>query len=342
MRHWRSVLGLVIVLLAAGGALEFSGTGADREADQPIARLQLMSSANGEPALTLDAKAQRAGGLETRVLPRVHYRQQVRAYGTVLDLESLTNLSNSYVAALSARRIAQARLAASRPAFERAEALHRVQGASVAQAQSAEATLRSDEAGLASAESQLDTLATTAQQAWGPALARGLIERTPVFVRLIERREMLVQATLPPGIVVTGQPSRAFAELAGGARAPLAFVSLATKTDPRIQGLSFFFLADAETRLLPGMSVVVFVPSDAAIDGVVVPGDSIVRWQGRSWIYLKTGPDRFVRREIAIDVPTSDGGYLVQRLDGGAEVVTRGAQMLLSEEQKTPLPPDND
>jgi len=336
------MLGLVIVLLAAGGALEFFGTGAGREADRPSARLRPASSANGGSALTLDANAQRAGGLETRELSRVHYRQQVRAYGTVLDLEALTNLSNSYVAALSARRIAQARLAASRPAFERAEALHKVQGASVAQAQSAEATLRSDEASLASAESQLDTLATTAQQAWGPALARGLIDRTPVFVRLIERREMLVQATPPPGVVVAGQSRDAFAELADGARAPLAFVSLATKTDPRIQGLSFFFSASAETRLLPGMSVIVFIPSDAVIDGVVVPTDSIVWWQGRSWIYLKTGPDRFMRREIAIDVPTPDGGYLVEKLDDGAEVVTRGAQMLLSEEQKTPLPPDND
>jgi hypothetical protein len=339
MRLWQGLLGVVAAGIGVGAILEVFEAGSERATEGPVAGSQRVSSVVGETIVTLSADAQRANGVEATVLRKVHYRQQLQAFGTVLDLEPLTNLSNSYVAAVSARQIAQARLAASKAAFDRAEALYKVQGASTAQTQAAEMTFRSDEATVAAADSQLNSMTATAQQAWGAMLARGLIDRTPMFVRLIERREVLVQVTLPPGRVMANQPAAASAELADGSRASLAFVSLATRTDPRIQGLSFFYTAAAETRLLPGMSVVVLVPSDVAIDGVVVPGASVVWWRGRAWIYLRRDPDHFARQEIATDLPTAEGGYVVRSLDDGSEVVTQGAQMLLSEEQKAQAAP---
>ena len=335
MKPWHWLLGTgVLVGIATVAVWGFVENGAEREAEQPVVGPRRVSTVNGEIVVTLGAAAQRANGLETTVLRTVHYRRQLRAYGTVLDLEQLTNLSNSYVAALSARQTAQAKFAASKPAYERTAELYKFQGASRAQAETAEAVFRSDEAAVAAADSQLSTLATTAQQAWGPTLAHGLIDRTPIFIRLIERRAVLAQVTLPPGTALTNPPPTAFAELDDGSRAALDFVSPATKTDPRIQGLSFFYTAAAETRLLPGMSMTVFVPSDVAIDGVVVPRASVVWWQGRAWIYLKKGPERFVRHEIATSMPTPEGGYVAPRLADGSEAVTQGAQMLLSEEQK--------
>ncbi len=333
-RHW--LLGtLVLAGIAAVAVWSFLENGAESEVEQPIVAPRRVSTVNGEIGVTLDTAEQRTNELKTTVLRMSGYRQQFRAYGTVLDLEPLTNLSNSYVAALSARQTAQAKLAASKAAFERVEALYRIRGASMAQAQEAEAIFRSDEANVAATDSRLDTLAITAQQTWGRTLARGLIDRTPMFIRLIEQRAVLVQVTLPPGTTVANPPPTAFAELADGSRAPLDFVSAATKTDPRIQGLSFFYMGTAETRLLPGISMVVFVPSDVSSDGVVIPRASIVWWQGRAWIYLKKSPDRFVRREIPTNMPTADGGYVVRQLADGSEAVTQGAQMLLSEEQKS-------
>lgn len=339
LRHWLFALaGVAISAAAVWGLLP---AGSERKAEQPVAETRRISNLDGQVTITLSGETQRAAGLETMVLRHEPYHQQLRAYGTVLDLEALTNLGNGYVAALSARRVAQARLAASKPAFERTETLYRFQGASAAQAQAAEATFRADDASVAAADSQLSTLAATAQQGWGPVLARGLIERTPMFVGLVERREILLQVTLPPGTMATGS-SPAFAELVDGNRAPLAFVSPATKTDPRIQGLSFFYTAAADPRLLPGMSVVVFVASPTAIEGVVAPDNAIVWWQGRAWIYLKAAPDRFVRRQIPTSTPTPKGGYVVPQLADGSEVVTQGAQILLSEEQTGQTPAGDD
>src|SRR5258708_4831910 len=337
MRSWRRVLAAIIIALVAAAVIWgfFAGRSEharEAEQEQPIAAPQRVSTINGEVAVALDAAAQRASGIETAERRTVTRQEQVRAYGTVLDLQQLTDLSNSYVAALSARRTAQAKLTASKPAFERAEALYRDRAASAAQVQAAEAAFHIDEAGVAAAGSQLRTLATTAQQAWGSTLAQALVDRTPMFARLMERRDVLLQVTLPPGVFVAKQPASAFVELADGSRAALQLVSPATKTDPRIQGVSFFYTAVAETGLLPGMSVLVFVPSDAGLDGVLVPASSIVWWQGRAWAYVRIGADRFARREVATDQPTAEGGYVARQLAAGGEVVTQGAQMLLSEE----------
>jgi hypothetical protein len=44
------------------------------------------------------------------------------------------------------------------------------------------------------------------------------------------------------------------------------------------------------------------------------------------------GPQVFVRNQIATEQPSQEGGFIVKDLPGDAEIVTRGAQFLLSEE----------
>jgi hypothetical protein len=52
----------------------------------------------------------------------------------------------------------------------------------------------------------------------------------------------------------------------------------------------------------------------------------------RAWIYRRTGPEAFVRNQIATEQPAPAGGFIIKDLLGGAEIVTRGAQFLLSKE----------
>jgi hypothetical protein len=331
----RLIASIAVAVVVAGGVWGFLAGQAERpkdEDDEAVTEPQRVSIVGGEPVVTLDAATQAASGLVTAPLKAIAYQQQLRAYGTVLDLQQLTELGNSYVAALAARQTAQAKLTASKPAFERAQTLYRDKAASAAQLQAAEATFRVDEAGVAAADSQLHTLTATAQQAWGPTLAHALVDRTAMFTRLVGREDVLLQVTLPPGVVIAKPPTTAFVVLADGSRAALHFVSPATKTDPHIQGVSFFYTAPSTTGLLPGMSVLVFVPSDVSVDGTLVPAAAVVWWQGRAWVYVKSGTDRFARHAIATDLPTSDGSYVARDLPPDDAVVTQGAQMLLSEE----------
>ena len=97
---------------------------ADREAERerPINEPLRVSMKNGMPVVTLDNETQRNSGIETARLESAPFQQQVRAYGMVLDLARLTELSNNYANAKAQLQTANAKLVASKAAFERAQA----------------------------------------------------------------------------------------------------------------------------------------------------------------------------------------------------------------------------
>jgi hypothetical protein len=66
-----------------------------------------------------------------------------------------------------------------------------------------------------------------------------------------------------------------------------------------------------------------------------------VRWQGRSWVYLRISPETFKRHPISTDQPISDDDFVVPDIPSGSEIVVRGAQALLSEEAKGELRGDD-
>lgn len=291
------------------------------------------ATVNGEAAITLSEAAQRDDGIAVFRLTESPHRRELQAYGTVVDLRPLTDLDNRYDNAKAQLDIAQAKLAASQTAYERARALFGANKViSAAQYQTAEASYLVDRATLAGARSQLHSLEASAVQDWGPVLGRAVIEDKPVVQRLIARRLVLLQATLPAGERLFGQPTGAAAQADDGTLVPLDFVSEAPRTDPRLQGLSFYFTAPADSGLLPGMNVVVLVPKGAEIDSVVLPESAVVWEGGQPWAYFSSGPNTFTRRPIATDWRATGGGYVVEGVADGAEVVTRGAQMLLSDE----------
>jgi hypothetical protein len=326
---------VAIATLAIWGFIEGrDAANLEAERDKVMRPAPRKTIVHGEPVIILDPAAQQQGGMQIFTLVPALHQHQLRAYGAVADLQQLTELSNNYANAKSQLQTAQAKLGLSKAGFERAQALYRgsPQTISLAQLQTAEATFHVDQASVAATDSAVRALTQVAVQVWGPVLARALIEQAPILTRLIERQDVLVQLTLQPGELVTTPPTSAFAQLDRGSRINLQYTSAAAKTDARIQGPSFFYTAPAESGLQPGMNVLAFVASEQQLTGAIVPASAVVWLQGRSWVYLQTGPSSFVRREIATDRPASGGGYLVQDLPQQDRVVTQGAQMLLSEE----------
>lgn len=338
-----------LVVVAIGGLLVwgfFAGrneAAVETEREQAVEAPPRVAAKNGEPVITVDAATQQRSGIETEKLAATPYREQVRAYGMVLDVARLTELSNDYASAKAQLATAQAKLAMSQPAFARAQSLYNDRNAvSEAQVQSAEAAWRADQAGLAVAQARLRALTATAYQDWGSVLGRALVDEAPTITRLIERQDFLLQITLPPGLSLPEPPATAAIETGKGARATIGFVSPATRTDPRIQGTSFFYTAPAASGVLPGMNVLAFLPTGKSVAGSTVPASSIVWWQDRAWVYRRSAADTFTRTEIATDLPAAGGGYVVKDLPPGAEIVTHGAQLLLSEEFRAQIQVDED
>jgi hypothetical protein len=306
----------------------------EAERERPVKPPQRVSIEGGEPVITLDATAQEQSGLRTVTLQQTQYRQQLRAYATVLDLQSLVDLDNSYLVAKAQLKAARARLDASRAEFEREDKLFETHTSVVTldKLQAAEASFHTDEAALASAEAQLQTVERTAEHTWGSVLGQQLAEDNQVFARLVQRQDYLVQVTVPPGVLITTPPPTATIQLENGQRKEIQFISPATKTNPSIQGVSLLYTVPASSDLLPGMNVFALLPLASTIDGVIVPEPALVWSQGRPWVYVRTGSLTFTRRAIATDIPLPEGGYLDRALISGTEVVVQGAQMLLSEE----------
>jgi hypothetical protein len=318
--------------LAVWGFAERGGDAAD-DADRPVTAPSRVAEVDGQPAVKLDAQARERSGIEVAALSPAPYQDQRHGYGMVLDLTQLTDLSNSYANARAQQQAAQAKLAASKTASDRAHDLYRnQQNVSLAQFQAAEATFQTDQATLAAADSQVRTLAATAAQAFGPAIGKALLDGSPLIARLIERQDFLLQVTLPPGVTLAAPPQVATVQVEGRPPVPVSFISPATRTDPRIQGMSFLYLASASSGVLPGMNVLVSLPSGPPSDGVAIPPSAVVWWQDRAWVYRQAGADIFIRMQIPTDLPSKGGGYVVKDLPKDTRIVTQGAQLLLSEE----------
>jgi hypothetical protein len=237
------ILVAALILFVSGAALiggfiaARQGRAVEQERERSVKAPLRVSRANGAPVITLDAATQQRSGIETSALMGASYQEEARAYGMVLDLARLTDLSNSYVSAKTQLQTAQAKVAASKPAFERARKLYLdSQALSQAQFEAAEATLHGDEAAVAAAEARLRTLIATAHQDWGPVLSKSLTDGSPMVNRLIERQDFLLQITLLLG-TPNLQPPISAVETAKDVRTAITYVCRNTRRpkNPRRQ-----------------------------------------------------------------------------------------------------------
>jgi len=327
----KAMLQIALATALSCGALQCRAD--SDKAEAPVNAPSRVSQLNGAAVITLDAEARERSGIETALPARAAYRRQLRGYARVLDPAPLTELGSRYAAAQAQLRTAQAKLAASQTAFERTRGLYRDErNASLAELQAAEAAYRADQAAVSAAGAEAQSLAASAEQAWGEVLGRALVRGAPLAARLIARRELLLQVTLPPGSALPQPPAHATLDTGAAARAAIELVSRAPRTDPGIQGVSFFYTVPAASGVLPGMQLLAYLHSGEPIAGAVIPAQAVVWWRDHAWIYRRTGPGTFTRMRIATDQPAPGGGYVIAGLPQGSEVVTRGAQLLLSEE----------
>lgn len=346
----RLFLGVAFALVTGGAVIGGTGSNAaparddGDDAPRPARSSPVQTRPDaGAPAgpLHFGEETLRRSGIETAPLSPAPAETGIEAYATVLDPAPLIELSNDIAAVEAQLQTAKAKYEASRAALERARRLYKTSALVVMpQLQTAEATALSDQAALAAVDARKRTLAATARQNWGEVLGPALLAGGPMVRRLTTRREVLLLVTLPPGRMPAekdlSRPGDGMARLPGGAPVPLHFVSAATRADPRLQGMTYYYTASAERTLLPQMRLSAVLPEGGAVTGGrIVPEEAVIRWQGAGWVYLRTGRDGFVRQRVATDrILPRTGGYLVTGLPENAEIVVRGAALLLSEELK--------
>jgi hypothetical protein len=338
-KPWLRLISVIIALAALAALLIWAflegrkEVAVEQERERPVKAPLRVAIEEGESVITLDQATQKKSGIVVAPLKAVSHQDDLRAYGMVMDLQDLVDLRNSIAMAKAQVEKARASLEASRKEYERTKALQENRNISAKVFQAAEATWRSDEASARAAGEALHVLEGTVRQRWGTLLASWLFDSSPAFERLIQRQDVLVQVTLPPAARLSSPPRYARIQSAEAKLTSATLVSPSPRTDPRIQGMSFFYLAPVQaTDLLPGMNVIAYLPSGSQIGGVLVPASAVVLWQGKAWVYRQKESGRFVRREISTDTPVQEGWFVREGLSAGDQVVVRGAQLLLSEE----------
>ena len=344
MKLNKKSLMVVIVLIGVSALLIWAFMGGRREMakeqerEQPVKALSRVSIVDGESVVTLSRTEELKSGIAVAPLQPVSHQAEIKAYGTVMELQNLVDLYNSYVSAKAQVKKTEASLDASSREYERLEPLHENnRNISDKTFQAAEAAWRSNEADAHAAQAAVHAIEATLRQRWGAVIAGWLIEKSPAFARLIQQQEVLIQTTLPPDTHLASAPRTAMVQTADSKLVSAKLVSLSPHTDPRIQGMGFFYVASTQPGLLPGMNVIVYLQAGSRYQGVVVPAPAVVWQQGKAWVYVQKGTGQFIRREISTETPVKDGWFVLKGITAGDRIVVKGSQLLMSEESRSQI-----
>ena len=329
----KKIIILIIVLAVLAGGLIFAYREMSKEralemqGEAPVIPESRVKRSGADVIVTLDAETQRRVALKTESPAATNLSPEVKGYGRVVDPAPL-------VAAVLELAPAQAALDTSRKELERVKILRVQENASARVLEAAELALRRDELALDAARARL-TLG------WNTNVA-GQKDLT-AFVRSLGAREtVLVRIELPAGEALNAPPASARLVTLADANGFITaqFLGPAVDVDPQSQGQGFLFLVEnASAKLMPGAMVTAFLPTGGAtLPGVVVPRHAVLRAEGRAWVFVQTGAETFVRREISISHPLPAGWFVAREVAASDKLVVTGAQTLLSEELKAQIP----
>lgn len=317
------------------------------EQEEEISSESIVATENGTTVINLPIEAQQHSGIVTSTLAAARHRTSLTSFGTVVEIDQLIDLRGRYLAALAEADVIRASMANSQRDYERLAELNRdnrnVSDRTVAAAQ---ATWQTEKAKLVAAGTAAASIRDSMRQQWGPTLTDWATQRDEhgVLQSLLSRQEVLIRISLPEEVdnpqrlpELTIRPAN-MQVTAIKAR----YVSAAPSTDSALPGRTFFFRASAD-NLRSGMRVVASIKEEArATQGIIVPHQAIVWYGGQAWAYLKQGEEAFIRTLVSTEHEAEHGWFNESGFASGDEVVTSGAQLLLSEEFKYQIKNENE
>jgi len=339
---------LIVVLfwvLVFYGKDEFEA--ATQLTEEEIETPSRVANKEGQATITISPVTQKQSEISTSPLKSSSHQASISTYGTVLSIDSLIDLRTRYLAAKSEIEVLQTALAYNKNEFARLQALNQddknVSDKVVATARS---NIKADEAKIAAAESSAKNIADSMRQIWGETLTQHAINQTKseLLQNLISNQEVLIQTTLP---FDAAEPRENSSIMIAPTAAPshtisARYISRAPVSNTTIQGKTYFYRAKTK-ELRAGMQVSArSATSNKASNGVIIPNTAIIWYAGKSWVYQKNGADTFNRIPVSTDVEVENGWFYQGNLKVGDQVVTNGAQLLLSEEFKSQITNENE
>ena len=303
------------------------------------------SASSRTPAQT-DEPPRQTAGIETQALQAAVQQPELSAYGSVIDLQPLLALRQQFLAAQASSDSARARYQEADANLSRTRQLHRQVIVSSRRLQEQQAQWRNDKANLSTSSYQQQTIVAAGRLQWGAVLTDWFTQAdNPQAEQFLTHRGQLLQISLPANTRLPPE-TRTIAVDDHGRRdqaVSATLISPAPQVDPVTQGERYFFKTEAH-RLSFGARVSAWIPDGAlGTGGVTIPENAVVWHLGQAFVYIKAENGEFKRRLLADITPGNGGYFAAEGFKVGEDIVTRGAQTLLSQELKNLIPSeDND
>ncbi|WP_394753112.1 hypothetical protein [Crenothrix sp.] len=295
--------------------------------------------------LVLNEKTQAITGLQTTVLEASHFGAEYSVSGKALTLQPLLVLRNRYLELLAQHQQALAKLKQAEQNKQRQQDLFRHGVTSQHNLQEQQLQWHTEKSVVAANSLQTKAIVDEARLMWGNTLTAWVVTSDSTqLTDFLSGRSVLLQITLPADkTLVTGNPV-IYVEASGYRHkaSKAVFISDAPQMDSAFPGQRYFFQTQGKS-IKPGMRVVAWIAEKKqAASGVMLAKSAAIWMLDQLFVYVKSGKDTFSRRLVNDYKVTSEGYFAVSGFDAGEEIVTTGAQMLLSEEQRRQIPDEDD
>jgi hypothetical protein len=304
----------------------------------------------GVATIALPIASQQQSGIKTTKLVATQHQSATDSFGTVEAIDGLVELRTRYLAALADSNVIRTSITSAEQNLQRLQLLNQDdKNVSDRAVQEAQASLNSEKAKLATSATLANGLRDNMRQQWGTTLANWAAQKSSdsEFQSLLQSHEVLLKVTLPFDITPNKNTALQIAPMGSQTQLIKAqFVSAAPQADNTIQGKTYFYHAPSGS-LRAGMRLTTHLDMQGnASSGVIVPHEAVVWYANQAWVYQKIGSVKFVRRlistEVEIESETISGWYNTSGLAANDEIVTSGAQLLLSEELKYQIKNENE
>jgi membrane fusion protein, multidrug efflux system len=310
---------------------------------------------NGATVVNLSPDAQLQSEITTSSISRLAHASVLNTLGNVMNIDTLIELRTRFINAKANANVARAALASSMQEFKRMQQLNQDNKNISDQALlKVEAIYKSDQAKLNAAEIEAKNLRDTMRQTWGDALADSATRETSHenFNKLLSHQYVLIMVSYPVDAAKPKANQTIHVYPTGSSMQPIkaTFFSEAPLANQTIQGVTYYFTAPAN-QLRAGMRLTIQITeasqktniANKNENGVLIPNSAVVWYGGKAWVYKKIDADNFMRLPINTDNPTEDGWYSQSKqITAKDELVTKGAQLLLSEEFKYQIKNENE
>lgn len=289
---------------------------------------------------------QLSSGIETTTVEAYNQQTEFIAYGKAVNLHPLLALRTRYLQTIAESNRALAKFKHAEQTINRQQDLFKNGVSSKRNLQEHQAQWHIEKAQADASNFQAKAIVDEAILVWGQALTDwALNSKSDNLSDFISGQRKLLQITLPSNkhlaetiktIVVDTTGNRNLAHKAD-------YISATELTESITQGESYYFQS-TDKKIKTGMNITAWIPeNDKSDTGVIIPKSALIWNMDQAFVYIKTDEETFHRRIITQYTASNNGYFVANTIESGEKVVTKGAQMLLSEQLRGQIPSeDND